>query len=116
MVIGDKRPYLTALVVPSFEELKNYARYKHLTFSSHEDLLKSKEIRNLVTRRIHEKIRDSARYEQIQYFMFLPQEFTLERGELTPTLKIRRRVVMERYHGLIEKLYSENPDRIPVND
>jgi long-chain acyl-CoA synthetase len=114
VVIGDKRPYLTALIVPGFEELRNYASYKKLPLSSNEELLKSEEIRALLARRIAERIKDFAHYEQIQYSLLLPQEFTLEKGEVTPTLKIRRRVIMEKYKSLIERLYTENPDRIPV--
>ena len=114
VVFGDKKPYLTALVVPSFEELKHYAEYKKIPFGSQEELLKLPEIRSLIARRISEHLRDFAHYEQIQYILLLPTEFSLEKGELTPTLKVRRRVIMDRYRDLIEKLYLENPERIAV--
>ncbi len=114
VVFGDKKPYLTALVVPSFEELKRYAEYKKIPFSSQDELIKIPEVRALIARRISEHLKDFAHYEQIQYILLLPAEFSLENGELTPTLKVRRRVIMEKYRDLIEKLYLEDPDRTAV--
>jgi len=114
VVLGDKRPYLTALVVPSFEELRQYALYKKIPFETQDDLLKLPEIQEFIARRIGERLRDFSRYEQIQYILLLPREFTQERGELTPTLKIRRRVIMEKYRDSTEKLYRESSERIPV--
>ncbi len=114
VVIGDKKPYLTALIVPSLEELKHYAGFKKLSFGTKEELIQLEEIRLLIVRRIAPRIEDIPKYEQIQYIKLLLNEFSLEAGELTPTLKIRRRVVMKKYDKVIAQLYSENSDRIAM--
>jgi len=115
VVIGDRMPYLTAMVVPSIDELKRYADYKKLAYSSKEDLFSLEEIRSLFARRLSAKIKDLSKFEQIQYIFLLQKEFTLEQGELTPTLKIRRGVIMKKYQNLVNQLYRDDSSRIPIS-
>lgn len=106
-VYGDRHNYLVALLVPRFDALRRYAEYKKLPERSNSDLLKNPQIMDLIRRRIDRRSIELARYEQIKYFALMEREFSQEKGELTPTLKIKRRVVSERYKDLLESLYSE---------
>ncbi|MBR7012646.1 MAG: long-chain fatty acid--CoA ligase [Muribaculaceae bacterium] len=105
-VIGDGRKYVSALIVPDFEELKAYADKKHIEHSSIEDLVNNAEIRKMIEARINDYQKDLASYEQIKRFVLLPKAFTMESGELTNTLKIRRAVINKRYRPLIDAMYA----------
>ncbi|MDZ7319729.1 MAG: long-chain fatty acid--CoA ligase, partial [candidate division KSB1 bacterium] len=106
MVIGDKRNYLTALIVPKFEALKKYATEKGISFASIEELIQNPDIYDLVAADIEKLTFELARFEQIKKFTLLPKEFTVESGELTPSLKIKRKVVAENYADIIDKMYQ----------
>ncbi len=105
-VIGDGRKYVSALIVPDFEELKAYADKKHIEHSSIEDLVNNAEIRKMIEARINDYQKDLASYEQIKRFVLLPKAFTMESGELTNTLKVRRAVINKRYRPLIDAMYA----------
>ena len=107
VLIGDKRNYLVALIVPNASELKRHAREVGLENLSWPELLKDPSISAWVESRIWEKTKDLAPYEQIKCFALLGEELTQEKGDLTPTLKVRRKIVMEKYAGLIEELYRK---------
>ena len=106
MVIGDKRNYLTALIVPSFPALKKYADDNGISYSEEADLLTNDKIYQAVNKDVQNLTKDLARFEQIKKFTLLPKEFTIEDGELTPTLKVKRKVVAEKYADVIEKMYE----------
>jgi long-chain acyl-CoA synthetase len=106
VVIGDRRRFVSALVVPSFPALEQYARENHVAFSSREELVQRPEIVAFYDRRIADASRDLSGYEQIKRFTLMPREFTQEGGELTPTLKIRRRFVEQRYRDVIDAMYE----------
>lgn len=105
-VIGDKRKYVTAIIIPAFEALKEYARKKHIQYRSIEELIKNSDIRKMIEERIERLQANFAGFEQIKKFVLLPQEFTMESGELTNTLKIRRPVINRRYAREIESMYA----------
>lgn len=105
-VIGDQRKYITALVIPAYESLKEYAAAKQIQFHNMEDLLKNKSIHELIHERINDMQKNFAKFEQIKHFTLLPYPFTLEGGELTNTLKLRRAYIMQRYHSEIEQMYQ----------
>ena len=107
MVVGDKRNYLTALIVPSFDTLKKYADAIGISYSDVEGLLANEKIYATVDGDIQNLTTELARFEQIKKFTLLPKEFTIEDGELTPTLKVKRKVVSEKYADVIEKMYVE---------
>ena len=107
VALGDRKPFLVALIVPNRTELERMAGEKGIPALDWGELLKRGDVYEMVHERLGLKMKDFAPYEQIKYFSLLPQEFTQEAGELTPTLKIKRRVVMEKYAALIESLYEK---------
>ncbi len=105
-IIGDGRKYVSALIVPDFEELKAYADKKHIEYRNNEELVNSPEIHKMMEERINDYQKDLAAYEQIKRFVLLPKAFTMENGELTNTLKIKRAVISKRYRPLIDAMYA----------
>lgn len=101
VVIGDERPYVTALVVPDWKTLE----VEQGITGRPEDLCEDERAQAVVQRAIDEVNRDLGSWEAIKYVTLLPHDFTEESGELTPTLKVRRRVVQERYRDRIEMMY-----------
>jgi long-chain acyl-CoA synthetase len=106
VMIGDKRNYATALVVPNFEALEAWAAKTGVSAPSREELVKKPDIVQHYLGLISFLVADLAQYEQIKKVAVLPNEFSQESGELTPTLKVKRRVVAEKYRDVIEKMYS----------
>lgn len=105
-VIGDQRKYVTAIIIPAFEALAEYARKRHIQYKSLEDLVKNSEIIKMIEERIARLQEGFAGFEQIKKFTLLPRAFTMEAGELTNTLKIRRPVISDRYAREIEAMYA----------
>ncbi len=106
-VIGDRRSYLSALIVPSFEELTKWADKVGVTYGSREDLVKDEKVQHLFEKVIDKYMRPFARAEQIRKFCLLADEWTQQTGELTPTLKCKRRVIEEKYCDEIECMYPQ---------
>ena len=105
VVVGDRRPYLVALVTLDPEEIASYAK-EHGLPGDPEQLASNSEVRERLERHV-EKINEKfARVEQVKKIAILPRDFSQEGGELTPTMKIKRNVVAEKYAGEIEALYS----------
>ncbi|MER3523572.1 MAG: long-chain fatty acid--CoA ligase [Ignavibacteria bacterium] len=106
VLIGDRRMFCTALVVPDFEALKAYAAERGIGMLHNHELVRHPEIHALIERDIEGLQKDLANYERVRRFILLPKPFTIEDGELTPTQKVRRKVVEERYSDLIERMYQ----------
>jgi long-chain acyl-CoA synthetase len=106
VIVGNRRNFPAALVVPNFEALEAWAREQGLAVSSREDLIRRPEVVALYDRVIQEMTPDLAQFEKIKKIALLPSEFTLEAGELTPTLKVKRKVVEEKYKAVIDQLYA----------
>lgn len=106
MVIGDRRPYLVALVVPDFEALSGRAAAGGARTSTPEALANNPAVHAAVQAEIESISGRFANHEQIRRFVLLPREFTEEKGELTPTLKLKRRVILDHFHAEIEALYA----------
>ena len=106
VIVGNRRNFPAALVVPNFEALGAWAREKGVPFTSHEELIQRPEVVALYERAIEEMTPDLAQFEKIKKIALLPREFTLEAGELTPTLKVKRRVVEEKFKDVIDRLYG----------
>jgi long-chain acyl-CoA synthetase len=107
VIHGDKRKFLSALIVPDFEQLEPWAREQGLSFSCRAELVGLEAVHALIEQRMTDKLRDFARYEQIRRFTLLDREFTMGDGEVTPSLKIKRKVVADRYRDLIEAMYRD---------
>jgi long-chain acyl-CoA synthetase len=106
-LIGDGRKYLTAFIIPDFESLKRFAKDKGIPCSSQEEMVGHPEIKALITKEVDHVNAALARYEQIKYFTILDRAFDVASGELTPTMKIKRRVVNEKYQKEIEEMYNK---------
>ncbi len=104
-VIGDQRKYVTAIIIPAFEALKEYARRKKIAFRNIDELIQNTEIRKLIQERIDRLQKGFANFEKIKKFTLLPKEFSIESGELTNTLKLRRPIINNRYAHEIEAMY-----------
>jgi long-chain acyl-CoA synthetase len=107
MVIGDKRRFLVALVTLNIEAVKDFALKEGIMYSTPHELLENPRVKALMDDVIAEKNRKLARFETIKRFAILPEEFSTESGEITPTLKIRRRHVTEKYGEIVESLYRD---------
>lgn len=105
-IIGDRRKYVTAIIIPAFKALREYARKKNIRFMTNADLIHNIDIRSLIQQHIDALQANFASYEQVKRFVLLPHEFTVESGELTNTLKLRRRVINHRYASEIEAMYQ----------
>ncbi|RLC28970.1 MAG: hypothetical protein DRH37_08490 [Deltaproteobacteria bacterium] len=104
-VLGDRRRYLTALIIPAWEELKAWAEGKGVAFTDDEELIRDSRVTVQFAQEIEKHTRDLSRVEKIKRFKVLPPLWSRESGELTPTLKVRRNVVEERYRDLIDEMY-----------
>jgi long-chain acyl-CoA synthetase len=104
-IIGDNRNYLSALVVPAFAELENWARGSGIAFGSRRELIEKPEVVKLFEAEIAQHTRHFARVEQIRKFRLLDTEWSQETDELTPTLKVKRRVISTKYAKEIEGMY-----------
>lgn len=108
-IIGDQRKFVSALIVPAFPALEDYALEEDITYSSMEELLKNDRIILFYTKRMNKLLNDFAGFEKIKKFKLLTTPFTIETGELTNTLKLKRRVIEEKYKQEIEEMYQEEP-------
>ncbi|MDZ7833501.1 MAG: long-chain fatty acid--CoA ligase [Desulfobacterales bacterium] len=108
MVHGDRRKYLTALISLSPENLKEWGKASGYTDSDHEALTRLPEVTAEVQRAVDEANAHLAKFETVKKFVILPKPFDIETGELTPTMKVRRRQVEDKYIDLLDALYAEN--------
>ena len=107
VLVGSERKFPAALIVPVWEQLESYCKLKGLEIQSRNEMCHHPRIIDLLQRQINGLTPNLARYEKIKKVALLPNEFTIEGGELTPTLKVKRRVIDEKYRDVIEKLYEE---------
>ncbi len=106
-IIGDQRKFVSALIVPSYDALRKWAESHRLGHLTNKELSENPRVIEYVRQRIEDLTTDLAPYEHIRRFALLTEPFTMENGELTNTLKIRRRVVADRYAALIDSLYAD---------
>ena len=106
-VIADQRKFVSALIVPEFRLVEEWAREHHIAFSSREDLCANEQVKKMLQERINTLQQQLAYYEQIKRITLLPHHFSMESGELTNTLKIRRPIINKNYQAEIDKMYEE---------
>lgn len=106
-IIADQRKFVSALIIPVYSLLEEYAREHHIAFENREQLCADKQIYEMMKERIDTLQQQLAHYEQIKRFTLLPHHFSMEKGELTNTLKIKRRVLNENYKREIDEMYAE---------
>ncbi len=107
VLVGAGRKFPAALVVPNWEELKSYAAYKGIDASEPAELCRNERVLDLLQRQVDAQCEQLSQFERPKRVALIEREFTIEGGEMTPTLKIKRRVIDEKYRDVIERLYAE---------
>jgi long-chain acyl-CoA synthetase len=106
-IIGDKRKFAFAIVSPNFPLLEDWARANNIAFSSRAELIGNSTVQALYEGIVEEVNLNLARFEKLKRVLLVPDEFTADNGALTPTMKLRRRVIEERYRRQIDELYAQ---------
>ncbi|MDF1581276.1 MAG: long-chain fatty acid--CoA ligase [Desulfuromonadales bacterium] len=106
MVYGDGKPYLTALLVPNFDNLEAYAKYKKISYLNHCDMVNHARILDLIRRRIDRLQEALPSYQRIKRFTLISRDFSSAEGEVTPTLKVKRKVVFDHFRRELEDMYT----------
>jgi long-chain acyl-CoA synthetase len=115
MVVGENRKFPAALIVPAFQAVTDHLRHRGSLQRSNRELVADREVNALIESEIHRLNEHFGHYSQIKKFILLPEEWSLAGGELTPTLKLKRRELLRKYADEIESLYDEgrqNDDRL----
>jgi long-chain acyl-CoA synthetase len=107
VLIGNNRKFPAALIVPNFDQLDAYAKHKGIARQSPADYCTDPRIIDLIERQVQKQTIGLAQFEKVKKVRLLPNELTIEGGELTPTLKVKRRVVDEKYAPIIDEIYSD---------
>jgi long-chain acyl-CoA synthetase len=107
MVLGDKRKFMSALIIPNFEKLEEYAKFNNIWYEDRKDLVKNDLIIKFMEAEIDRATPHLASYEKIKKIALLDREFEVEEGEITPTLKVKRNIIEEKYKDVIQSLYIE---------
>lgn len=107
-VYGDRKPYLTALIVPNLERLLELAKEKHIHYYELDDLVMHEPVQKLYTQQLAEINKNLAPYETIKKFTLVARDFSIDGGELTPTLKLKRKIIYEKYKHKIEDMYADH--------
>jgi len=107
VIIADRKKFVSALVIPEYKLLEQYAKDHNIVYQDRADLCQNKQVVQFVLDRLETMQQDLAYYEQVKRITLLPEPFSLERGELTNTLKVKRPVLNERYKEQIDKMYEE---------
>lgn len=107
MVIGENRKFPAALIVPDFAFLKDYCALKNIPFESRDQVIKDQRVLDRVFQEVQEANAEIGHWEQVKKIALLPAELTIDAGDLTPSLKLKRKVIMAKYAALVEGIYSE---------
>jgi len=107
VVVGDRKKFVSALVVPEFEKLEGYAKASNIEYTSRKDLIENEKINNFMMSEIGRYSANFASYERVKKIVLLDRDFEIEKGELTPSLKVRRNIVEDKYKDVIDKLYQD---------
>jgi long-chain acyl-CoA synthetase len=107
VLVGNRRKFLSVVIVPDFDRLEEFALSSHVPYASREELVTAPQVAELFRAEIDSTCGSLARFEQPQKFVVLPRELTIADGEITPSLKVKRRVVEEKYRAEIDALYEE---------
>ncbi len=106
MIYGEKRPFLVALIVPNYENLEEFATSNQISFSTHQDLINHEKIQAHYTKLLREVSQQLATHEKVRKYLLILEPFTVENGHMTPTLKLKRKTIEDRYKSQINELYS----------
>lgn len=106
MVIGENRKYAAALIVPAFAFIKEWSARKGLSLTSNEEICESKEVKSRIKEEIEEVNKTLAQFETIKKFELLPRELSIEKGELTPKLSLKRKIILENFKDAVDRIYG----------
>jgi long-chain acyl-CoA synthetase len=106
MIVGADQKFVGALIVPSLSNLKDWMRQKSIPFTTTEDAINHPKVLALYTELVESFNKSFNHVEQVKRFELLPDEWTINSGELTPTLKLKRKIIMEKYTAVIGRIYS----------
>lgn len=107
VAIGDRRRFISALIVPNFEKLEEYAKSSGVSYENISDLTRKEEILNFMLAEVNRSTSSLASYEKVKKIALLDRDFEMDKGEITPTLKVKRNIIEQKYKGLIDSLYAE---------
>ncbi len=105
IVFGDRKPYLVAIITPDIGQMIDFARAQNISYIDTEELVVNAQVKELYASRIKELNKSYPPYKTIKYFALVLNDFSIEGGELTPTLKLKRKFILDKYRGVIEDLY-----------
>jgi len=108
VVIGDRRRFLSALIVPDFEKLGAFAKQNGITAKGSAELVANEKVKEFMNQEVERATPGLAPYEKIKRIILLDRDFEIEKEEITPTLKVKRNIIEERYKDLIEEIYRED--------
>lgn len=107
MVVGDGRKFVSALIVPSFANLKSWCEKSSISWSSNDTIINNPKVQEKFQQLVEEKNKELGHTDQIKKFRLMPDEWTIQGGQLTPTMKLKRKVIIEKYRDLIESMYQD---------
>jgi long-chain acyl-CoA synthetase len=107
VVVGNRRSFASALIVPNFDRVQAFCREQSIPAESREQMAQNPRVHALIMEQVERVNSEFAQYERVKKVALISEEFTIERGELTPTLKAKRSVIESRYKHLIDELYRE---------
>ena len=106
VVLGEKRPFLTAVIVPNFDAVRAFAQKHQIAFETNKDLLQKEEVKKIFDEHLKKISRELASHEKVRRFILAAEPFTIEAGEMTPTLKVKRKIVEEKFKAELEEIYK----------
>ena len=107
MVIGENEKFPAAFIVPSFAALKDWCAKNNVAFTSNDDIIKSEQIKNLIIKEVEAMNQSLAHYEQIKKMELLPKEWTVDAGEMTPKLSLKRKIILSNYQNAYKAIYNQ---------
>lgn len=111
MIIGENQRFPSALIVPAYEELEKYATYKGIPFTNRKTLIESSQILEKYQQEIDKANSEFGQWEKVKKFVLLTNEWTIDNGELTPKLSLKRKIISQRCEEIIKAIYAEHPEK-----
>jgi long-chain acyl-CoA synthetase len=108
LTIGDRRKFISALVVPNFDKLEEYAKFNNISYETIGDLVKNEKVLHFMEGEVDRATPNLANYEKIKKISLLERDFEIDKGEMTPTYKVKRNIVEEKYRSVINAIYKES--------
>ncbi|MGF6844988.1 long-chain acyl-CoA synthetase [Chitinophaga sp. W3I9] len=114
MIVGEDRKFTAALIIPSFSNLRNWAQKRGITATSNEELVKNPDVQDLYKQAVDKYNQFFSHIEQVKKYILLPREWTVDGGELTPTLKAKRKVILEKFKKEIDSIYAPAGGKVDI--